>query len=279
MAGAAPNGAEETRTPNFHLAKVALYQLSYRPGSGKSRGVRLDPARPTSRRHRRLASARPAPLRFAGMKCDLCDNEATVHETTQHSGVRVERHLCDQCAAQQGFAIQPSIGTPEILAKHLLTPALSALLQPGAAPTGRATACPRCGLTFAEFRQGGLLGCGECYRAFETQLGPMIERAHEHATHHVGKVPSHARPASGAPEAIPGTPAQTPPSAPVARVAPNPGPDPETVLRAERAKALKRQLAEAVQAEQYELAARLRDELRKLDDKNPPEGPKPQRAP
>lgn len=26
------NGAEETRTPNFQLAKLALYQLSYRPG-------------------------------------------------------------------------------------------------------------------------------------------------------------------------------------------------------------------------------------------------------
>src|SRR5690606_11035078 len=113
------------------------------------------------------------------------------------------------------------------------------------------TVCRACSTTYAEFRQSGLLGCPECYRSFETQLGPLLERAHEGATHHVGKVPIRALTRS--------------------RMAAQSGRGPgvEAVLgdaqaRAERIKALRRQMEEAIQAEQYERAAELRDELRRL---------------
>ena len=57
-------------------------------------------------------------------------------------------------------------------------------------------ACGACGTTFAKFRQTGLLGCAQCYFAFEDRLAPLIERAHEGASQHVGKTPRRALEAS-----------------------------------------------------------------------------------
>ena len=45
-------------------------------------------------------------------------------------------------------------------------------------------------MTWAEFRQSGLLGCAHDYTLFEKDLTPLLQRAHEGATHHVGKVPA-----------------------------------------------------------------------------------------
>lgn len=176
------------------------------------------------------------------MKCDHCENEATVHEVTVKNGVKIEKHLCEVCAQQQGLAVQSQIPFAELMTKYIVTSGT----QP---PVARATHCPICKITFAEFRQHGLLGCAECYRAFEDQLAPLIERAHEGGTSHVGKVP---RRASG------GKP----------RKQPNGEQDEETLAqleaRAERLRSIREELDRAVAAEEYEKAARLRDEIRKL---------------
>ena len=60
-------------------------------------------------------------------------------------------------------------------------------------------ACDACGITWAEFRQGGLFGCANDYGVFEKDLTPLLERAHEGATHHVGKVPTRRGGAGGVP--------------------------------------------------------------------------------
>ncbi|MBM4109291.1 MAG: hypothetical protein FJ255_10880 [Phycisphaerae bacterium] len=160
------------------------------------------------------------------MKCDRCENEATVTDITRRQGVVIERHLCEKCASEAGVVAG---GSPEPSA---LVP------QKPAVPT-----CPECGLAITEFRQGGLLGCPACYKAFEATLAPMIERAHEGATHHIGKTPRCKLARSGpAREAVVG------------------GVDEQV----ERLRLLKRQLDDAVRAEQYERAATIRDELRRL---------------
>src|SRR5262249_10323786 len=155
-----------------------------------------------------------------------------------------------------GIAIQPTISVPELIEKYMQhaaevakTESAKAAEKPG---TPKTTACPKCGTTYVEFRQSGLLGCADCYSAFEAQLGPLLERAHEGASHHVGKVPRRAlsggRTGGSRPEAILGDAAQ----------------------RAGRITALRKQLDEAVQAEQYERAAALRDELRKMTELGAP---------
>lgn len=159
------------------------------------------------------------------------------------NGARIERHLCEQCAQQQGIGVQPHVSIDELIGKYVLPQVLG---QSAPAPA-KGNACPICRLGYAEFKQSGLLGCPECYRNFEHQLAPLIERAHEGATHHIGKGPRR-RGGGASPQASLTAALQE---------------------RAARLRAIRKQLDEAVKTEQYEKAARLRDELRKLDEANP----------
>ena len=93
-------------------------------------------------------------------------------------------------------------------------------------------ACPKCGVTFRDFQISGQLGCPHDYEAFRSLLAPLIEHAHENATRHVGKVPNT---------------------------------DDTAVQRRMGLLRLRRQLQEAVRAEDYERAARVRDEIRTLE--------------
>jgi protein arginine kinase activator len=198
------------------------------------------------------------------VKCDRCDNEATVHELRVENNVRREKHLCDQCARAEG--ITPQVPTPitSLLTQFVTqqgTP--SGTAQPAAQPAvGGKLTCPGCGLGYAQFRQSGILGCERCYEAFEGQLTPLIARAHEGGTHHLGKTPK-SRPQPQAGAAV----LQAPP--PVA-----PKPDPRAL--AAQVALLRKRLSEAVAAEQYEQAARLRDELAALQaNVQPGEAPAP----
>jgi protein arginine kinase activator len=194
------------------------------------------------------------------MKCDQCEQEATVHELRVVGGKKVERHLCERCARKQGIATQAQVApvTPEMVQKYMQAVQQS---QQGGAKAGapgalvKADTCPNCGTGYLEFRQSGLLGCPECYKAFEGQLGPLLERAHEGGTHHSGKVPKRAL---GGRKGTAMASAQPNP-------APSPAPSP-AAIRAGKIASLKKQLDEAVKAEQYEKAAKIRDELRDLSE-------------
>lgn len=170
-------------------------------------------------------------------KCDRCDQPATVHETVIKGGQPVEKHLCETCAREQGITVH----SPEPI-NDLLKSFAAAAAAGGQKSASNEPRCPMCGLALNDFRQSGQLGCAECYNTFATQLTPLIERAHEGGTHHVGKVP---RRGGGA------------------------------VDRLERITLLRRQLSEAVAGEQYERAAALRDELRSMENPEPPPAPAP----
>jgi protein arginine kinase activator len=184
-------------------------------------------------------------------KCDHCDNEATVHEVTVRNGVKIEKHLCESCAAQQGISIQPATPINELIKHYVLSHGLTPMPATTAAQ-GRAHVCPTCKTTFNEFRQHGLLGCPDCYRVFESQLGPLLERAHDGGIKHAGKLPKRLLGAAA--------PAQRP------QVQPQPRPIVDLDDRAARLRKIRRQLELAVAAEKYEEAAKLRDELKKISD-------------
>jgi len=185
--------------------------------------------------------------------CEACgEREATYHEVVKVNGVVHERHLCEVCAAARGL-IQPPAGVTDAQAVLEQLAEASKGGPPGQPSSGasrgegrsRPGGCPGCGLTFAEFKRSGLLGCAECYSTFERQLTPLLERAHEGGTRHVGKTPRRAL-----------------------RMSEARGRGIADVLgdareRAERVRDLRRQLDAAVQGEQFELAARLRDEIRR----------------
>lgn len=168
-----------------------------------------------------------------------------MHELRVAGGKKVERHLCEQCARDDGIAVPGGVSVPELIEK-MLTPGATGSTKPATPATPPEPACPTCGTTYSQFRQSGQLGCPRCYEAFEGELGPLLERWHEGGSHHVGKVPARAL-RTGAP-----TPAMAP-----------------AVLggaeqHAKKIQALRKQLEEAVRSEQYERAATLRDEIQRL---------------
>ncbi len=93
--------------------------------------------------------------------------------------------------------------------------------------------CSFCGFKFEDFKAKGRLGCGTCYEAFRKQLLPLIKKIHG-STRHVGKIPN--------------TSSQ--------------GDSLNLEIRE-----LKIRLQRAIQIEEYEEAARLRDNIRKLENK------------
>lgn len=185
------------------------------------------------------------------MKCDQCDREATVRETIVRNGVKVERHLCEACAAKQG--ILPTGANPaaihELIKHFVVAPSegLTAVVPPAAQPK-RLNQCPACGMTFAEFKQHGLLGCAECYQAFEGQLLGLLERAHEGGQHHVGKIPKRLAGAAG--------------EEPEGETRDDPTRGLSMEERAALVQRLRGELERAVREERYELAAQLRDALK-----------------
>jgi protein arginine kinase activator len=162
------------------------------------------------------------------MKCDNCNKTATVHLTEIKHGKKIEKHLCEQCAAQnEGLPVKSHTPINELLTNFVM--AHSGLQK----EVGHA--CESCGITWAEFRQGGLFGCANDYQVFEKDLTPLLQRAHEGATHHVGKVPTR-RGGSGVP-----------------------------MKRQVDLTKLRKELAKAVEAEDYERAAKLRDQIRQAE--------------
>ena len=94
--------------------------------------------------------------------------------------------------------------------------------------------CPHCHLRASDFKKTGRLGCPRCYETFADELAPMLAAMHR-GTRHAGKTPSAAR-GAGKVETTP--------------------------------EALRQQLADAVKAEDYERAARLRDLIRESGHDN-----------
>ena len=157
--------------------------------------------------------------------CQRCPGEASVHLTESVDGQLREVHLCGACARKAGVPLPPK---PPDLGLDAVVQTL--ILAHVGELVGELAerACPICGLKFMEFRTRGRLGCPHDFQVFERGLLPLLRRAHG-ATRHVGKVP---RRSSGA--AV------------------------ETLR-------LRAQLREAVDREDYEQAARFRDQLRQED--------------
>jgi len=103
----------------------------------------------------------------------------------------------------------------------------------GSQTSSEVTSCPTCGLTWMQFKQTGLMGCPRDYELFERKLLPLLKRAQEGANDHMGKVP--------------------------------PGSKTRETDRQLTSLRLRRELQKAIDTENYERAASLRDELRTID--------------
>ena len=117
------------------------------------------------------------------MKCQSCDNPATVHLTDIVNGKKKELHLCPACAEKQKLLAQQELDLPAIL-QSLIGQHVGQLSDELARLT-----CPVCGIKYMEFRAEGRLGCPHDYTVFRTGLQPLLQRIHR-AERHVGKSPA-----------------------------------------------------------------------------------------
>jgi len=164
------------------------------------------------------------------MLCENCQkNEATIHLTEIVDGARSEMHLCEHCAQEQGIAVKSQIPINELLGSLLAS-------QPSDEElfglSDKELSCPHCGFTLEQYRKEAVLGCPYDYEIFEKALLPLIKKAHNGKTTHRGKVPSKM---------------------------------PEDAKKQVEISNLRQQLESAVQSEDYELAAKLRDKIKKSE--------------
>ena len=162
-------------------------------------------------------------------KCLRCTKQAALHITELKGGKSLSLHLCENCA-------QEYLSTVEVggIPGEFVSP--PALANPGTddddetAEVG-AQACPHCGITFKQFRSQGRLGCPRDYEVFHDELLPLLESIHGE-TQHVGKFPPKVSASS---------------------------------RRQYELLRLRNELKTAVDDEQYEKAAQLRDEIQSLE--------------
>jgi len=168
------------------------------------------------------------------MKCQKCDKPATFHITELTGGKPQELHLCEEHA--RAYLTQ-SGGDPSSATSMAAALAQQMAQQMAVGQTVEELerldqqACPFCGITFYEFRNQGRLGCPHDYVCFENHLKPLLINIHGESEHK-GKTPKRC----------PGGSARR-----------------TELIR------LRRQMKDAVTAEEYERASQLRDEIRRIE--------------
>jgi len=150
-----------------------------------------------------------------------------VHLTEIVDDQMSEMHLCEECAREKSVQMEQQFGLADLLA--------------GLSDFGKqikdyeevALTCPNCNTTYDDFKKFGRLGCSECYTAFKDHLAMLLKKIHG-STHHYGKAPGS-----------------------VAKSGEN---------KTETLHKLKEQLQKAIENENFEKAADLRDKIRTLEN-------------
>ncbi len=162
------------------------------------------------------------------MLCDQCkERDAMVHLTQIVDAEVTQLHLCEKCAAAKG--IETTVAMP----KHPLGDFLHAVQQQAPAAAGDQARCAYCQTSLRDFRASGRLGCAQCYTAFEGALRELLRRVHG-ATKHRGR--EYEASVSAA-----------------------------VIEGGTELDSLRDRLEQAVAAEEFEMAAKLRDQIRALE--------------
>ncbi|MDD3225341.1 MAG: UvrB/UvrC motif-containing protein [Clostridium sp.] len=169
------------------------------------------------------------------MLCDICKkNEAVFYVTKIVNGEKNEVALCEHCAKEyNGFN---DFGEMSIMEPFSFQNILSGIMDYiGTVPkndVGKEISCKNCGMTLEEFKKTGILGCSECYKNFSSTVNPIIKRVQGNVAH-VGKIPKKRG---------------------------------KCIIERRKLENLKQALQKAVALENYEKAAKLRDEIRDISN-------------
>ena len=163
------------------------------------------------------------------MLCNVCEkNEAKVHLTQMVEGKIRKVDLCESCAKDKGIDDPTGFSLADVLT------GMEAVQKPQASSSEPSSSveCDFCGYTQAEFKKTGRLGCSHCYEVFEEGLEQVFKTMHR-GVRHTGKVPEKLR---------------------------------SSKELQDRSRDLQSRLDEAVEKEDFEEAAVLRDELKVVRD-------------
>ena len=168
------------------------------------------------------------------MLCQQCNQrEATAHIQRVINGHSEEFHLCPNCARESGLLGEGDIG---FHLSNLFGGFLGSSVQQQPVALAPAARCGMCGASLHEIAKCGRVGCAKCYEAFYRQLEPTLQRIHG-SLEHCGSRPEDK--------------------------------NPDLHARQERERLLnsfRERIAAAVKDENYEEAARLRDEIRRMEE-------------
>ncbi len=163
------------------------------------------------------------------MRCQECgEKEAQVHVTKIINGEKKELYLCKECAEEIGELDFSASFSFDKLLTGLLNDKFTPEQQINLSPTD--LQCEACGLSYKEFSRTGKLGCDQCYDFFQDRLNKVLRKIHS-STEHTGKIPQRA----GA-----------------------------RIKKRQEIEELNQQMDEAVEKEEFEKAAELRDQIKKL---------------
>ena len=163
------------------------------------------------------------------MLCDICGkNAATVHLTEIIDDQITELHLCEKCAREKSTQMEQQFGLADLLA------GLAEFGGPKEEKEGGVKIkCANCGMGFEDFKKIGRIGCSDCYATFKRYLAPLLKRIHG-SNQHVGKSPIKAT---------------------------------KVTKKKSDLEELRQKLQAAIEREEFEEAARLRDQIKELDKK------------
>lgn len=167
------------------------------------------------------------------MLCQNCGKrEARVHFTKIINNQKIEIFLCEQCAKEKGqinfsFSIDP----------FKISEFFSGLMGHQSQAPLKTTEeediyCDKCKMSFNQFKKQGKLGCDGCYEKFEDKLNPLMNRLHGHVQHN-GKVPEKIS---------------------------------KSLAASRKVEEMKKELNRAIQNEEYEMAAQIRDQIKAIEN-------------
>lgn len=166
------------------------------------------------------------------MLCENCKSrEANTHVKSVVNGEYQELMLCSECAKQMGY-------TNLFSDMHSDFNSLLGSFFSNALPArSETTRCNICGSTYHDIAKSGQVGCANCYDVFLSQLMPSIRRIHGNTTH-CGKSPeNHTEPVSA-----------------------------DANGNEMKLSDLKTQLDKAIAQQNFELCAKLRDEIKEMEE-------------
>jgi len=163
------------------------------------------------------------------MKCQICqNNEATIKFTHIINGVKSEAYFCQKCAEEKGMD-NPFQAMQPFLEQMMLAMIQEKQQKEMSRAVYSQKICTGCGLSFQSFLDSGRLGCPKCYESFRDELTPLLRRIHGTTRHESAR--RHVK---------------------------------SERTRQQIIEKLRKELAIAVEEEEFERAAALRDKVRQL---------------